>query len=347
MATSLVERLPVDERVAQWTVWSTVARVVVTDPAARDAARAVVRRHVDAVDRACSRFRPDSEIHRLYRAGGRPITVSPLLAELVATALAAAEHTDGDVDPTVANRLADLGYDRDISQLPTASGQGSRRDLCSLPVRGGARVPVRARAVPGWRSVQLDGRRLSAPPGVGLDLGATAKAWTADRAAADVATQLGVGVLVSLGGDLATAGPNPDGWRILVQDRPGDPARTVAIPAGAALATSSTTGRGWQLGRDVLHHILDPRTGLPARTPWRTASVAAFSCVRANACTTAALVRGERAHSWLTSLGLPARLISQDGTVLTVAGWPPETRSAPPATVPPATVLPATTGGPR
>jgi thiamine biosynthesis lipoprotein len=164
---------------------------------------------------------------------------------------------------------------------------------------------------------------------VRLDLGATAKAWAADRSAARLATALGCGVLVSLGGDIAVAGETPPGgWRVRVQDvtgRPEDPpvgpSAVVAIRDGG-LATSSTTARRWRRGGDVLHHILDPRTGLPAPPCWRTVSVAAASCADANTASTAAIIRGRDAPGWLTSLGLPARLVDEAGNVHTVGGWP-------------------------
>jgi thiamine biosynthesis lipoprotein len=167
------------------------------------------------------------------------------------------------------------------------------------------------------------------PEGVQLDLGATAKAWAADRSAARIAAQAGCGVLVSLGGDIAVAGPAPDGgWRIRVQDVTGDPGERpdgpyalVAIRDGG-LATSSTAARRWQRGGDVLHHILDPRTARPAEPVWRTVSVAAGTCADANAASTAAVIRGRPALGWLASLGLPARLVDATGVVFTVAGWP-------------------------
>ena len=161
------------------------------------------------------------------------------------------------------------------------------------------------------------------PPGVTLDLGATAKAWTADRCARLVSAAKGVGVLVSLGGDIATAGPAPaGGWRVLVRDRPGEPECTVRLPGGAALASSSTISRQWLGPEGVLHHILDPRTGLPAPRVWRTVPVAARSCVHANTLSTAAVVRGRAAHGWLARQGAPARLVSQRRQVYATAGWP-------------------------
>ncbi|MDX6222320.1 MAG: FAD:protein transferase, partial [Frankiales bacterium] len=77
-------------------------------------------------------------------------------------------------------------------------------------------------------------------------------------------------------------------------------------------------------GRD-LHHIIDPRTGAPAATCWRTVTVAGASCVDANAASTAAIVMGAAAEEWLAGLGLPARLVGEDGSVVTVGGWPEET----------------------
>jgi FAD:protein FMN transferase len=320
----LVETLPVGNDTAQWPVWGTVARIVLTDPAAIPEATAIVRAELAAVDAACSRFRPDSELGVVCRSG-RTQTVSPLLAELVGAALEAARQTDGDVDPTIGVALHRLGYDRDFAALPglgfdrdfaVLRGVGFDRDFAAITGRRVAPA-VRVFPSPDWHAVRLRDRALTVPPGVLLDLGATAKAVAADRAAAQVAAQLGVGVLVALGGDIATAGPAPDGgWRVLVQDRPEDPHCTVRMPAGTAMATSSTAGRVW----GSLHHILDPRTGLPAPRVWRTVSVAAYSCLRANTLSTAAIVRGRRAPNLLS--GTPARLVTTDGTVLRLGGWP-------------------------
>jgi thiamine biosynthesis lipoprotein len=140
---------------------------------------------------------------------------------------------------------------------------------------------------------------------------------------------VGCGVLVGLGGDIAVAGQAPPGgWRIRVQDvtsgpddPPEGPSAVVAMASGG-LATSSTTARRWRRGGDVLHHILDPRTGLPPAPVWRTVSVTAATCADANAASTAAIIRGDQAPGWLASLALPARLVDVGGRVQTVAGWP-------------------------
>ncbi len=302
----------------EWPVWSTTARLVVTRPEALDAAHTLVAEQLAAVDRAASRFRTDSEINAVHRAAGMPVQVSPLLAELIAAALDAARATDGDVDPTVGAALTDLGYDRDLSALD--------RDIAGLrPLATGGFTRITVNRPPTWRQLHLDGRTLRVPAGIVVDLGASAKAFTADRCARLVAERLDTGVLVSLGGDIATAGPGPaGGWQILVQDLPGDPAGAIALPAGAAVATSSTVCRTWRHGERAVHHILNPRTCLPADPCWRTVTVAAFRCVDANALSTAAVVRGASAPGWLDGLDIPARLVSADLSVHTTRTWPQE-----------------------
>jgi len=302
---------------AGWRALGTLVRLVVTEPADLAEARRLLTADLAEVDVACSRFRADSEIRTLR--GGRPARVSPLLAEAIAVALWAARLTGGDVDPTMGAAMSALGYDRDFEQID----------------RVGPSVALTVRKLPGWREVHLEGQSLTMPAGMHLDLGATAKAWAADRSAARIASRLGCGVLVSLGGDIAVAGPAPDGgWRIRVQDVTGSPEdpppgpyALIAIRDGG-LATSSTAARRWQRGGDVLHHILDPRSGLPAEPVWRTVSVAAGTCADANAASTAAVIRGRPALDWLTQLGLPSRLVDATGEVFTVAGWPADSETA-------------------
>lgn len=323
----------------------TTGRLVVTVPTALDQATDILVRGLEEIERAASRFRDDSDLSRVNRAAGRPVTVSSLLVTAVEVALRAARLTGGDVDPTVGQAMRLVGYDRHFADLEP----------------GGPPLRMVAQPVPGWRTVTVDrgARTVRVPPGVELDLGATAKALAADRIAARVGDATGAGVLVSLGGDIAVAGVPPEGgWAIRVADDhrfpdgrpepansgprigaygnhfsdqssngPGAPmvpaGQTVAIRTGG-LATSSTTVRQWQRGHRVLHHLLDPATGQPVEGPWRTVSVAGASCVDANTASTAAMVRGTSAVDWLTAMALPARLVGHDGQVVTVGDWPPE-----------------------
>lgn len=274
-------------------------RLAVSAEAAVEPALGHVQSFLRSVDEACSRFRPDSELNALQRRGGGK--ASPLLAALVRTALAAAERSEGDVVPTLGAELAELGYGPAV----------------------GSALPVSERVLPAesWRGVRVDDDGvLTIPAGVALDLGATAKAAAADQAAREVHERFATSVLVSLGGDLATAGPDP--WEVFVQDLPHDPSTQVQLSGGWAMATSSTQKRRWRSGSFERHHILDPRTSLPAAPVWRSVSVAAPDCVSANVASTAAVVRGERAIPWLRNLGYPARLVREDGRVLELSGWP-------------------------
>ena len=292
----------------------TSVRVIVTRPHSLPAAKAAVDDVVRAIDAAASRFREDSELSRLNASPDRVIKVGPLLARAIAEALRGAQLTDGAVDPTVGHAVRIAGYDADFGSVP--------------PFGDGLRLV--ARRIPGWQAVQFSPttRTVLVPRGVELDLGATAKALASDMAAAaafEAMSNQG-GVLVSLGGDIAVMGePPPEGWSIQASEDAATPlsdaAEAVSITSGG-MATSGTTVRRWVRGGTVLHHIIDPATGLPADTVWRTATVVAGSCVDANIASTAAIVLSERAPAWLGERGLAARLIDREGGVHRIAGWP-------------------------
>ena len=305
--------------------FGSTAVVVTSDPDRLGDAVARVRDTVEAFDAACSRFREDSELSECNRAGGRPTRVSSLLIEAVRAGIRAAELTDGDVDPALGAALVALGYDKDFDLGFVA--RGAERDGRAV----GLRPPtVAVASVPGWRTIRVESEASTVQlgHGVALDLGATAKALAADHAAAAAFESTGCGVLVGFGGDLATAGPSPaDGWEIRVTDDhrspPSAPGQSITIRSGA-VATSSTTVRRWRTEGHDVHHLLDPVTGLPVAGGWRTITVAASSCLDANIASTAAIVRGESAADWLAELGLPSRLVGDDGVARHVAGWPVE-----------------------
>jgi FAD:protein FMN transferase len=298
--------------VAQRPALGTSGRVAVWPLECLGRALIAVDTVVDELDRQASRFRGDSELSWINQAGGGLFLLSDGLAQAIGVALAAARWTGGLADPTVGSALVSLGYDGDFATIDS-----DRLDPAPP-----------ASPAPGWQSVQLTDVMLRLPAGVQLDLGATAKGLGSDRAAraAMSATGRAGGVLVGLGGDIAVAGIAPlGGWPITAADD-SCPAswptgQLVRLPAGA-IATSSITCRTWRRAGRTLHHILDPRTGLPADGPWRMASVAAATCADANAAATAAIVAGDRAEEWLTGTGLPARLVGRDGCVRCVGGWP-------------------------
>jgi thiamine biosynthesis lipoprotein len=284
--------------------------VATLDPESLPNAVHAVRREIAAIDTACSRFRADSELARVNASAGRFVEISDVLCTAIGAALAAAVSTGGLVDPTVGTSLLTLGYRHDFhSNTPSPE------------------PAFRVSAAGHWREIELDDarRRIRIPEGVRLDLGATAKALAADRAAASAACVCN-GVLVSLGGDISVAGAAPEtGWIVRVTDdhraSGNAPGQTVSIETGG-LATSSTTVRAWQRGGVAVHHIVDPATGAPVAATWRTASVVAATCLDANIAATAAIVLGRGAVEWLTGRALPSRLVDAAGDVVTVAGWP-------------------------
>lgn len=303
-----------------WPLWSTSAYLSLhgASPEQMTQARGVVDALLVEVEMSASRFRADSDVSRLASANTEPVLVSPMTIDLVTVALRACAQTDGLIDPTLAHTLADLGYDRTISQVQA----------------GQAHVAVKVRPVTGsWRDVEVDSEALTVrlPAGVALDLGATAKARAADLAADLVFAATGCPVIVGLGGDLSVVGTpaGSDGWQVRIGETPAEldePDRVlprVSIESGG-LATSTTRARRWMAGNRVLHHLIDPRTQQPAREVWRTATVAAASCVDANTASAAAIILGDGATEWLAERQLPARLVSAAGEAIAVADWPRE-----------------------
>lgn len=286
--------------------WSCTMRVVVENDRAITAAADDLIALLDRVDRAVSRFREDSELSIANARAGRPTPVSRLTAALVRASLDAARDTGGAVDPTVGLAVRELGYDSDIA---------------AVPPDGPAVITHRPAA--DWTAIRLDRTMglLVVPAGTALDLGATAKAYTADLAARTLSRRYASAVLVELGGDVAMAGARHGGWQLDVAERGGGMHQAVIV-AGGGMCTSTTTLRAWRRGGRQLHHIVDPRTGAPAEGPWRTVTVHAASALAANSASTAAIVLGAGAPAWLIARGLDARLVDRHGAVHTTGGWP-------------------------
>ncbi len=310
--------------VATWHALGTYVHLQVR-PGSRHAleeARAHAADVLDLVDATCSRFRPDSDLARANRDAGRPTRVHPVLAAAVRLAVEAAEETAGLVSPLLGEVLVAAGYDRTFRLVP-----GSSPAPTALPTRHD----------PGaWRRLVVDGDTVLVPPGSALDLGATGKAYTADLVAESVASTVGVDVLVSLGGDVATARGTGTGgtgtggtahWTVEVGETVADlragHRRDVLVVRGGGVATSSVRSRSWRRAGRTVHHVIDPRTGLPAAGPWRTVTATGPTATAANTASTAALVLGEQAPAWLADRGVPALLVDAAGRVTTTPAWHP------------------------
>jgi len=293
---------------AVWEDWSCQVRLTVTERSALEPARRHLADLMRDVEQATSRFLPTSDISKVNERAGHLVPVSRRATALVDVALDAAAVTDGVVDPTIGAHVIRAGYAADIVSV---------RDRLIFPDK----ESVSRRA--DWQSVRVDHElsRVGVPVGLALDLGATAKSWTADVAAHAIAASFGTAVLVEIGGDVAVAGHKATPWQIHVSEQAGQPGEQVGLSAGG-LATSSTAGRKWRTPDGIAHHIIDPRTGEPANGPWRTATVWARSAVDANTASTAAIILGEDAAAFLAEFGHPARLVGHDGRVQTIGTWP-------------------------
>jgi len=310
-APDLREDLVVVHSFDLWGGIATVATLTARDESASRRAEVAVHAWIERVDLAASTYRSDSEITALNNSQGQPMLVGPVLGQAIRVALHAAEQSEGMVDPTIGALTLSAA-----TSAPTITRTGNYRDVIIS-------------------DEHTDGScEITMPAGIQLDLGATAKAWAADRAAALAAEASGTGVLVSLAGDIAMACPAPaDGWTVLVtddhresSDSPGPAAQTISL-TGGGLATSSTTVRRRATSdASTVAHIIDPFRWRPITPVWRTVSVAAGDCVTANTATTAALILGDRAQAWLEGTGLPARLVGVDGRILRLGGWPSDDR---------------------
>lgn len=267
-------------------------------------------------EQALSRFRPDSELSRLNGRAGAPVEVSPTMLEAVDAALGAARDTAGLFDPTLLHDLVHAGYDRPFELLPRTLETAERTG--GGPRGGGA-----------WRNVVVDHGRatVTLPPGCALDLGGVAKGMAVD-AAVELLEAHAIGdALVSAGGDLRVLGLPPDAtaWPVAVGDGPDAP--VVPLVRGA-LATSGSARRRWVRDGVGRHHLIDPRTGEPARTGLRRVTVAASSCRAADVAATAAFVAGPLlARGLLERHRLAGLLVTELGREIRVGRWPSPTLS--------------------
>jgi len=283
-----------------------------TEPDIVSEAVAIAVDVLDEVDRACSRFRDDSDLGLANRAAGHPVRVSPVLVGAVRVALEAAEETDGLVDPTLGAVLFGSGYDRTFALVPADDPSPA-----ALPLRRAS-----------WREVHVTDTTVTVPPGGALDLGATGKAFAADLVAHAVLDALGSPVLVGVGGDIRAVTPDDDlgtahpvvlGHSLADLSSGGASAR-IRLRTGG-LATSSTSARRWRRGGRQWHHLVDPRSGGPASGPWRTVSALGRTAAAANTASTAAVVLGADAVTWLERRGVAARLVADGGEVVRTSAW--------------------------
>ena len=282
-----------------------------TPPAQLERAVALAVDVLDEVDRACSRFRDDSDLSLANRRPGHPVPASPVLVGALRVALEAAEQTGGLVDPTLGAVLDAAGYDRTFALVPSDDPTPA-----ALPVPSAS-----------WRQVRVTSGTVTVPRGASLDLGATGKAFAADLVALTVAVECRAPVLVSVGGDVRVVDPDGGGpaYPVVVGHSVadlaagGESARVTLRDGG--IATSSTSARRWRRGGRQWHHLVDPRTGHPTAGPVRTVTALGHTAAAANTATTAAIVLGDDAWDWLLEHDVAARLVDDEGRVTRTPAW--------------------------
>jgi len=282
--------------------------LAVLDSTASEAEEVLARLPVwfEEWEQVLSRFRPDSELNTLNRSGGRPVAVSKTLWDVFQTARTAEHFTAGLVVPTVLDALLEAGYDRSFETLPiiqtgysdTAPGLFNSSGVIVWDVRS--------------RSLVLD-------ESVHLDLGGIAKGWAADQA---VQRLSGKGpVLVEAGGDIAISGLRSDGqaWSVGVADpnRPGTHFEILKL-GRCGVATSGKDYHRWIRDGVWYHHIIDPRTGLPAKTDVLSVTVIAPTVMEAEAAAKAVLILGSQdGLDWLEAdSGLAGILVLDNGNCI-------------------------------
>jgi FAD:protein FMN transferase len=251
-------------------------------------------------ERRFSRFLLSSELTLVNRAAGRPVVVSADFADAVEHALWAASETAGLVDPTLGAALEAAGYDRDFALVADSSH------------------PAAAGPAGAWGSVRTAGRLLRTPEGVRLDLNGVVKAMAVDSA------------LEVLGGD---------GWISAGGDLAANSGLDVALPGGGAvrlvsggIATSGSSRRTWLRGGRRMHHLIDPRTGLPATSPWSHVTACGASCLDADVAAKAGFLMGEDGPDWLDERGVPARFLHTGGAAVANRAWAAATAAEPACT---------------
>jgi len=223
-----------------------------------------------------SRFLPDSELCRFNASAGSWTDVSPELEALLRLALDAYERSGGLVHAGVLEQMLAIGYTRPLAQGPTPA----------LPAAPGRLPPL-----PDLLEVQKGQARVRA--GTGIDLGGLAKGWMADR----LPGRVGGNCLGNLGGDLfgRGGGPEGEGWPVKLGE-------VTVLLGDRGAATSGTRRRRWTDRGEELHHLIDPRTGRPARSDLTEVAVIAASGADAEiAAKTALLLGSERAAGYLAA----------------------------------------------
>ena len=274
---------------------------------AGDAILAEMPKRLEALEDRLSRFRPQSELMQLNGRAGAWITVSDVLFANVHLAKHMARLTDGLFNPLVLPALVANGYDRSFERI------SPRPDTASRPALD-------------WRAIDLNmkSNQVRLPAGSAIDLGGSAKGWSAQHIATELAAY--GPCLVNIGGDIVVRGAPDDlpGWQIDIADPTSDSQLGAVWLRDAAIVTSGVDYRRWtNADGQARHHIINPLTGAPAQTDVLSATIIHPDAPSAEAYAKAVLLKGSDAGlKWLDSRWHAAGLIvRRDGAVLATTNF--------------------------
>lgn len=248
-----------------------------------------------------------SEIYQVNHGDGEPVPVSDRTAEIVNFALDMAKETDGALEPTIYPVLTAWGFTTGENRIP------EKGELESLLQNVG------------YERVEADGNRIRLPKGMELDLGAVGKGY-----AGDLVTELLIGrgmesALLDLGGNIQMLGSRPDGseWRLGIRNPFGEGTIGVLSVSDCAVVTSGSYER-YFVGEDGKEygHIIDPDTGYPADNELASVTIIAGEGKRADALSTAMLVKGPEGAKeyWSAHPDFEMIAVTDSGTVYLTDG---------------------------
>lgn len=253
------------------------------------------RARVHSLDQAWSRFKSGSELSRFNRNAGHWQRVSPDMLTLLHRSLAGWRLSRGLFDPFLGRQIQALGYDRDFDLLKPV-GPADSVGAGATAARGRDEHPLSLRRTCRLARIEL---------GYELDSGGIGKGLGAQLVAEELLRHGAIGAMVSLGGDVVVAGSYPDtGWRISVGDplgRPDAEPISVVLREGSICTSGSLKRRWLDESGQVVHHVLNPRTGQALQSPVAAASAIARTGWQAEVLATVALVGGPEAAGKLAA----------------------------------------------
>jgi thiamine biosynthesis lipoprotein len=263
---------------------------------------------LDRLENLWSRFLPDSELSRLNASDGTPVHVSSETVGMIEAMREGSRETDGAYTPTMLPALVASGYAGSVDDP-------SRRTVLPPAARDGGDLDA----------IEIRGHEVRLPRGMTLDSGGIGKGLAADLLVARARERGAAGIMVELGGDLVVWGESPvaGGWSIGVEhpDDRSQHVEVIRLEAGA-VATSGTRQRRWSVDGADRHHLLDPRTLLPARTGLHSATVIAGTGARAEVLTKAAFVPPPEGFlNWLPTRNAAGLVITTENEIRTTTNW--------------------------